>query len=397
MQNSNSLVRYPRRTSAVTLLSLLALTSFAHSQPNRLQPGGIGALRVPITLPRLSPELRTYLIAQKPAVDAAIFDRSFVMQDGIPAFKLDDGSIRLLMTGNEPGPQGNGADAIPDDLAEARPYITAPLRLGDKRAFPFKFSDRLTLPTGVDHTESMTPIRDQGYRGTCVAFATNAALEAFASIPDDLSEQFTYHQCLEHDKRPYNYNSGTYTETVMDIMKEGTVAESDWKYTSTIPPANETVPTSASQGKRYKITDAQFISDNGLTGVSIKNPNYLETILNQGKNIVITTEVAWYGSHNNDVIDVVLVNGQPAGSRGRHEMVIVGYNSAKQYFIVRNSWGTSFGHAGYAHLSYDYIRTYLVNGFYIKAVEPKMVIFNPNIRDKIGTSVRPLPGLRVIK
>jgi C1A family cysteine protease len=33
--------------------------------------------------------------------------------------------------------------------------------------------------------------------------------------------------------------------------------------------------------------------------------------------------------------------------------LIVGYNDAEQYFIVKNSWGTGWGEAGYFRIAYS--------------------------------------------
>jgi C1A family cysteine protease len=40
---------------------------------------------------------------------------------------------------------------------------------------------------------------------------------------------------------------------------------------------------------------------------------------------------------------------------GGHAVVAVGYDDASQWFIVRNSWGTGWGMAGYFTLPYAYL------------------------------------------
>jgi len=40
---------------------------------------------------------------------------------------------------------------------------------------------------------------------------------------------------------------------------------------------------------------------------------------------------------------------------GGHAVMAVGYDDAGQQFIIRNSWGTSWGQAGYFLIPYAYL------------------------------------------
>jgi hypothetical protein len=51
-------------------------------------------------------------------------------------------------------------------------------------------------------------------------------------------------------------------------------------------------------------------------------------------------------------------------------MVIVGYNRDEQYFIVKNSWNTTWGHDGYGYFSYNFFRSCAKYGFVVDAVVP---------------------------
>ena len=45
-------------------------------------------------------------------------------------------------------------------------------------------------------------------------------------------------------------------------------------------------------------------------------------------------------------------NDPQSASHGLHAMLLVGYNDRQSIFIVRNSWGTSWGDQGYGYLVY---------------------------------------------
>ena len=85
---------------------------------------------------------------------------------------------------------------------------------------------------------------------------------------------------------------------------------------------------------------------------------------------MIGTWVSWDDKDNNGVLDPVLdSNGKPVG-RGGHAMLLVGYNRAKRYFIVKNSWGKGWGHDGYGYLHYDLVRSCFKYGFVVDQVTP---------------------------
>jgi C1A family cysteine protease len=56
---------------------------------------------------------------------------------------------------------------------------------------------------------------------------------------------------------------------------------------------------------------------------------------------------------------------------GGHAVALVGYDDSKKMFLVRNSWGTSWGLAGYFWMSYDYVQsTKLCSDFWVVTSAP---------------------------
>ena len=348
---------------------------------------------VPTLQLKIPAQLETHLLATKLKVAPAALDKQFFLRADIPFIKLDNGQEKALIPLEKMESAQTNTDTLPEDLQDAAPYIRNIEPLTATRLTPFKLGQFL-IPTIVDHRPQMTPIRDQGPRGTCVAHAANAALEAFPSIPDDLSEQYSYDLFMRKENREPCYDKGIKTTDSANYLADGTVVESKWAYTNSVPACNTTVPAAASSAPKYKIASYQLIEDGGIDGAaSIKNPRYLESALRAGRNIVLGTHVAWANPNADGILDVVINSGtgQPAASRGGHAMLICGYNAPKKYFIVKNSWGTGFGHAGYAYLSYDYIRTYAKYGYYIKTVSPNMVMLNPNVL--IPGTIQNVPNL----
>lgn len=377
---------------AVVAGSWFSSTAMAQVTPRIQVP--LGGLTV---APRLqiavAPQLRAYLVQTKAKVAPQVLDSQVVLRANIPYFKLANGGERQLLPLSlmEDISKTTTADSIPAEFAEVAPYIQSAKITGGSQLSVFKFKPGLVFGLNVDHRPSMTSVKDQASRGTCVAFAANGALEPFSSIADDLSEQYTNDLFMRKEGRPA-CEAGIVTIHSAGYLADGTVTESLWAYTNSAPPCDITPPASTASATKYKITDSQQIDDNGPTGASIKNPAYLESILRSGKNIVLGTHVAWDGSKAGGILDVVINSstGQPAASVGGHAMVIVGYNASQDYFIVKNSWGAGYGHAGYLYLSYDYIRTYAKYGYYIKAVSPKLLIMGS------GATLQVIPNIRRI-
>ncbi|MFC1713348.1 C1 family peptidase [Candidatus Poribacteria bacterium] len=241
--------------------------------------------------------------------------------------------------------------------------------------------DTAGLPSAVDHRPDQSPIKDQASRGTCVAHASMALLEAYDHITDDLSEQCTHYKFNEFLGRPHNANAGLRTTDAAPFLarSDGRVCEeNDWPYIPSQSAINQMVsngtygpPQACNNNATYGYKAYKIITDKGLVGESIKNTRYLESLLHKGHNIVIGTWVSWDDKDNNGILDPVLdQNGTPIG-RGGHAMLVVGYNRPSQYFIVKNSWSRGWGHDGYAYFHYNLVRSCFKYGFVVDSVVPE--------------------------
>lgn len=241
------------------------------------------------------------------------------------------------------------------------------------------------LPNSVDHRSAQSNVKNQGGRGTCVSHASCGCLEAYTHIPDDLSEQYLHYKFNEFIGRPHNSDSGLKTTDAAIYLSrnDGRICEEqDWFYmtqnaiNSAVAAGTYAPPAAATSNQDYGISSYKIITDKGTAGDSIKNTRYLEALLYQGYNIVIGTWVSWDDKDNNGILDPVLnSSGNPVG-QGGHAMLVVGYNRASQYFIVKNSWGAGWGHSGYAYFHYNLIKTCFKYGFVVKEpvpVTPKKV------------------------
>lgn len=235
----------------------------------------------------------------------------------------------------------------------------------------------------VDRRPFQTPVKDQDDRGTCVCFASLGNLEALWKAANqnqdiDLSEQYANWLYMHFAGLPWCEDGLRTTLAANYLSKYGVCAEVFCPYedlatvknhcAATDGPATGTKQVATFGIGNYTLIDR--LGPLGLSGPSIANTDYLEGFLCAGKDIVFGTHVAWGTPDANGVLDVILDQyGNPLDSRGGHAMIIVGYDRRPTtpipYFILKNSWGTTYGNAGYLYLSYDYIRQYGKYGYVV--------------------------------
>jgi len=219
------------------------------------------------------------------------------------------------------------------------------------------------LPSKVDLHDRMPPILNQGQRGTCVSFACTAVRE-FLLGPDgghrDLSEQYLYWDCKQHDLIP---GAGTFISVGMDrLLADGQCPEQIWPYNPSPVAGNEgqnpPPPNAAAEASPFRITETQK-----LPARSIQS---LRQALADGSPIAFAVPVYtyWFTEPVRRTGDIRLP--LPGDHReGGHAMCMVGYEEDPQvpgggYFLIRNSWGTSWASQssispGYARLPFAYM------------------------------------------
>jgi C1A family cysteine protease len=224
------------------------------------------------------------------------------------------------------------------------------------------------LPATANLIAEMQPVRDQGTRGTCVAHSSTAAAEHYWHRQGqivDLSRQFLYWDCKEHDGDPNS--EGTWIQIAMaQLAADGCCLEATWPYVMNPIPGNEAQapppPAATAEAPTYKVPGSEQISPSAVLDI--------KAALAEGLCVAFTIPVfnSWY--ENTEVERTgELVNPIPGEQNvGGHAMCLVGYEDLPDQtalgggrFYLRNSWGTTWayqsaiGAAGYGTIPYSYI------------------------------------------
>jgi C1A family cysteine protease len=212
----------------------------------------------------------------------------------------------------------------------------------------------VTIPTSKDLRASWWKISDQGQTGSCVGWAAADSVIRWHFVKagllkkdQKLSVRFLWMASKETDTfvnwaTTFIEDAGTNVKSALDIARKyGTVQESVLPFNGGLSPLEEEVFYSkAAAGKiasYYSLTKGNKLA------------NYRNWIANNGPIIVrLECDRTW------DRIgrDGMLESYDAASANGGHAVALVGYT--KDYFIVRNSWGTSWGDKGFAYASNGY-------------------------------------------
>jgi len=217
------------------------------------------------------------------------------------------------------------------------------------RIYRATVDEEAALPPAVDLRAGCSPVEDQGDLGSCTANAIVGVLEYDEERDGDfvdLSRLFLYYEerKIEHT---INYDSGAMIRDGIKVAaKTGVPPETDWPYD--ISKFTDKPPIIAYRDAAlHKITRYSRVL--GLNSVKASIANKLP----------VAFGFTVYESFESDATTktgIVTMPGPDERVLGGHAICAVGYDDGHQWIIIRNSWGTSWGDAGYGYMPYDYIR-----------------------------------------
>jgi C1A family cysteine protease len=218
----------------------------------------------------------------------------------------------------------------------------------------------LALPARADLRPGCPPVYDQGQLSSCTANAIAAAIE-FDQIKLKLAEftpsrLFIYYneRDMEHDVEADN--GAQIRDGIKSVAQQGACPEKLWPY------SDQTADTDPSSPCLYKEkpTPPCYTAAQQHT---VKLYQRLTPIINTLKGCLASgypfvLGITVYESFESDEVaktGIVPLPGPKEKVVGGHAVLAVGYNDAKQQFIVRNSWGPKWGIRGYFMIPYTYL------------------------------------------
>jgi C1A family cysteine protease len=186
-----------------------------------------------------------------------------------------------------------------------------------------------------------TPVKDQGYCGSCWAFSATEQIESDSMRTLGTSYILSPEQIVQCDTTSSGCNGG-WTEHAYNYVKKAGGIEQNSDY-----------PYSSYQGVTgsCKVTASKFVigvtSYTTISGssASAKESNMASYMQKTGPLSVCVDASSWNSYHGGIMTS--------CGNRVDHCVQAVGVDaSTNGYWKVRNSWGTSWGESGYIRLAY---------------------------------------------
>jgi C1A family cysteine protease len=209
-----------------------------------------------------------------------------------------------------------------------------PQRNGPKA---FENASTVGIPTSINWCTSgkCNAIKNQGACGSCWAFSANATMESahaiFHTTLPNLSEQQLVSCSGSYGNS--GCNGGWYYWAWDYAAVTPITSESSYPYTS----GNFGITGSC----KY-VAGSGTIYDQTQTDVAGNTTAMENAVATQPVSVAIEADTTLFQSYTSGVI-----TSAGCGTNIDHAVAAVGYNMSGNYWIVRNSWGTSWGQAGY--------------------------------------------------
>ncbi len=232
--------------------------------------------------------------------------------------------------------------------------VVNPPRSATAPAAPTCQPSAVGLPVSLDWRNNggnyVTSVKNQGGCGSCWAFSAIATLESATMIYNktpntslDLSEQVLI-SCCDATCSPYGQCSGGWPGKAADFLRDnGAPTDSCYTYVGSGSCGSACANWKASA---YKIKNWEWIVNYDTS----ENPavDKIKAGLQNGPLSISFAVYNDFFSYTSGVYKHV-----SGGLAGYHAVLVVGYDDAGQYFIVKNSWAATWGEQGYFKIAYS--------------------------------------------
>ena len=196
-------------------------------------------------------------------------------------------------------------------------------------------------PVDWRDTKYLAPIKDQGQCGSCWAFSTIGSLESAHAITNDVDvQQFSEQQLVDCVGTCFGCNGGNVMFANRYLKTHPAISEGSYPYTA----ENGTCEDDSIANTGVMTT--------GTINVTPEDIDAMKTQLAVGPiSVAIQANKLCFQLYTSGIFN----NSNCGGSTLDHAVMLVGWgidetDSSVEYWILRNSWATTWGEEGYMRL-----------------------------------------------
>ncbi|CAG9319525.1 unnamed protein product [Blepharisma stoltei] len=200
--------------------------------------------------------------------------------------------------------------------------------------------NNVVIPDAIDWREAgaVTKVKNQGICGGCWAFSTTGAVEGAWFLANHTLVSLSEQELIDCSRSYGNEgcNGGLMDYGFEFVIQNGLTTEKHYKYTGRDGICNQTKVANVSA------------TISGYVDVTPNNSTALLAALTHGPvSVGVQADQAAWQFYGGGVID------KSCGTNLDHGVLVVGFNrtTVPAYYIVKNSWGPSWGEDGYIRIA----------------------------------------------